>query len=103
MSLFIIVCLWKPYFLFKKDLEKVLICIDRWGKYTFMFLGTTILCTNLIDKVIYIQPITWNNFIFYSLFVIILFAVIYTLIMYLFSKSLRVVFKRLLFSYIFKR
>lgn len=104
MSLFIIGCLWKPYFLFKKGFRKsAYLYWIGWGKYTFMFLGTTILCTNLIDKVIYIQPITWNNFIFYSLFVIILFAVIYTLIMYLFSKSLRVVFKRLLFSYIFKR
>ena len=104
VSLFIIICLWKPYFLFKKGFGKrVSSYWIGWSKYTFLFLGTTILFVKLVGKNIDFQSVMWSDFILYSFFIMGLFTPMYTIVMYLFSKSLRRVFKRLLFSHISKR
>ena len=101
VSLFLIICLWKPYFLFTKGFNRKLsLYWLGWIKYTLTLAGAIILCTLISDEFIYIRPVTWRGFMLYSLLIMLLFSTIYTVILWLVSKSLRSVLGRLLFNYI---
>lgn len=101
ISLFFIIFLWKPYFLFTKGFNrKISLYWLGWIKYALTLIGTIILCTLISDEFIYIRPVTWKEFMLYSLLIMLLFSTIYTVILCLVSKSLRSILGRLLFNYI---
>lgn len=99
ISLFIIIGMWKPYFLFVKGFKQnVYLYWIEWGKFVAILVVTSILCTVFIQKNIDIQVTSWLVFIRDSLLIIFLFSVVYAIFMYFLLKSFRNILKRLLFK-----
>ncbi len=95
VSLFIIICLWKPYYLFNRGLHVPLSqYVVGWCKYTSLYVALTVSSFLLMEKVVCFTPQTWLQFVLYSasagLTYIILCAVIY----YVLSRRFRQVVGR---------
>ena len=96
VSLFVVIGLWKPYFLFNKGFKKsVFFYWKGWCKYLLIFITSCFVCILFIKFYKEIPINDWGDFIKYMTLVMILFSIIYFLMMILLSKDLRDMFKRL--------
>lgn len=99
ISLFIIVGMWKPYFLFVKGFKQnVCLYWVEWIKYVAILVVSITLCTEVIQKDVSIRTTSWFDFIQDSLLIMFLFSTTYAIFMYVLSKSFRHILKRLLFK-----
>lgn len=97
MSLFVIIGLWKPFFLFTKGFKKsVFHYWKNWIKYLLTLLLVVVLCELIIDKFIVFTVLSWMDLILYALIVIIIFSPIYFAALYILSKHFREILKRVL-------
>ena len=98
ISLVIIICIWKPYFLFSKGFKiSVWVYWRGFAKYFFLSVGMMILCYVVISKLIPINPAeSWIKFIIYSCIVAAISAVAYVGVFYPLTQGTRDAFTRFL-------
>lgn len=98
ISLFVIIGLWKPYFLFSKGFKKsVYFYWKGWFKYVLIFIIAYFISLFIINYFqIHIVSYEWIELIKYTITVVLLFFVIYVFMMVSLSKDLRDMFRRLL-------
>ena len=84
ISLFIIVGMWKPYFLFVKGFKQnVCLYWVEWIKYVAILVVSITLCTEVIQKDVSIRTTSWFDFIQDSLLIMFLFSTTYLCMYYL--------------------
>lgn len=96
-SMFFIVCLWKPYFLFSMGFK-----IRVYGYWTnwFKYLGIMFFSFYVMDSILFLIPIVPTNsflaWIEYAVCVTLSFSLFYLIMMYLFAQGIRDFFSRVL-------
>lgn len=89
-SLFVIICMWKPYYLFRKGLKAPLShYVAGWLKYTFLYGISIVSSYVIIDRYLTICPSTWVAFVSYCAIATAVFAIVYVGLFYMLSISFR--------------
>lgn len=98
VSLFVIIGLWKPYFLFSKGFKKsVYFYWKGWSKYVLIYMAAWVISVSIINYFrIQIGSYGWLELIKYAIIIILLFSVVYSFLMIFLSQNLRNIFRRLL-------
>lgn len=90
VSLFFIVILWKPFYLFRDGFQ---LHIGQYWKKTSIYYLILICCIMIIYSLDMICPIrpteSWSNFIGYSLYIGTIYALVYFVSMYLFAPGMK--------------
>lgn len=67
VSLFVIICMWKPYYLFKRGfMIPVGLFAAGWCKYTALYVVMTVFPYLLVERAVCFTPHTWLQFIAYG-------------------------------------
>ncbi|MEQ3106062.1 lipopolysaccharide biosynthesis protein [Bacteroides salyersiae] len=97
ISLLIIIGIWKPYFLFKKDFHLPLkLYIFGWSKITIYYIISIVSTYILLKNYIQFIPNNWGELIIYVFAATITFAILFVGFYYIFSSNLRKGIKRTL-------
>lgn len=104
VSLFFIVILWKPLYLFRDGFH---ISVNVYWKKTLIYYFVTVLSIIILLLFVLICPInpyqSWNSFILYSIYISLIFIVEYTLLMYILAPGFKSFLNRFLQSNIIKK
>ena len=97
VSMFLIIGLWKPYFLFSKGFKKsVFYYWKGWCHYTILLIASILFSDLVIKKIISFNINNWTHFLIYSIIAISFFSFIYFFILYTTSQALRDALKRII-------
>ncbi len=90
VSVFFIVILWKPYYLFRDGFHD---SYFKYWRYTIVYYLLIALSVMILQVAMYLYPVdsivSWNGFIKYSSFIAVIYGISYLLLMYVFGRGFR--------------
>lgn len=87
VSLLVVVCSWKPYFLYKRGFkESPVEYLRRYFKYVTLLGIVSVVCVFFIMRLISLQVDSWINWIIYAVLVVSIFGIVSFILLYLFDK-----------------